>query len=45
VLKLRFPKAEQVKPRQIRIQPVTPGEAKAVQASNGTGTEPAGTGA
>jgi HSP20 family protein len=55
VLKLRIPKAEQVKPRQIRIQPVTNGEAKAVgagSASNGTaraeadapaGTEPAGT--
>jgi HSP20 family protein len=27
VLKLRFPKAEQVKPRQIRITPVTSGEA------------------
>jgi HSP20 family protein len=45
VLKLRFPKAEQVKPRQIRIQPVTAGEAKAVEPGNGTGTEPAGTGA
>ena len=31
VLKLRIPKAEQVKPRQIRIQPVTNGEAKQVQ--------------
>jgi HSP20 family protein len=31
VLKLRIPKAEQVKPRQIRIQPVTAGEAKPVE--------------
>jgi HSP20 family protein len=30
VLKLRIPKAEQVKPKQIRIQPVTNGEAKQV---------------
>ena len=37
VLRLRFPKAEQVKSRQIRIQPVTNGEAKAVEA----GDEPA----
>ena len=37
VLRLRFPKAEQVKPRQIRIQPVTAGEAKAV----GSGATPA----
>jgi HSP20 family protein len=37
VLRLRFPKAEQVKPRQIRIQPVTPGEATAVE----TGSAPA----
>jgi HSP20 family protein len=37
VLRLRFPKAEQVKPRQIRIQPVTPGEATSV----GTGSRPA----
>jgi HSP20 family protein len=43
VLRLRFPKAEQVKPRQIRIQPVTAGEAKAVEAGNGTAPEPAGT--
>jgi HSP20 family protein len=41
VLKLRIPKAEQVKPRQIRIQPVTAGEAKAV----GTGEHPAKAGA
>lgn len=32
VLRLRIPRAEQVKPRQIRIQPVTPGEAAAVEA-------------
>ncbi len=30
ILRLRVPKAEQVKPRQIRIQPVTPGEASQV---------------
>ena len=39
VLKLRFPKAEQVKPRQIRISPVSAGEAKQVQAGNGTAAE------
>ncbi len=47
VLKLRIPKAEQVKPRQIRIQPVTTGEAKAVGEGSGndahTADEPAGT--
>jgi HSP20 family protein len=37
VLRLRIPKAEQVKPRQIRIQPVTNGQATAID----TGTEPA----
>jgi HSP20 family protein len=31
VLSLRFPKAEQVKPRQIRINPVTGGQAAAVE--------------
>ena len=31
VLSLRIPKAEQVKPKQIRITPVTGGEAKAVE--------------
>jgi HSP20 family protein len=36
VLKLRFPKAEQVKPRQIRIQPVTAGEATSIGAGNGS---------
>ncbi len=30
LLKLRIPKAEQVKPKQIRIQPVTSGEARRV---------------
>jgi HSP20 family protein len=40
VLKLRVPKAEQVKPRQIRIQPVTTGEAKAVEAGTAS-REPA----
>ena len=34
VLTLRIPKAEQVKPRQIRISPVTPGSA-----SNGASTQ------
>jgi HSP20 family protein len=32
VLKLRFPRTEQVKPHQIQIRPVTTGEAKAVEA-------------
>ena len=32
VLRLRVPKAEQVKPRQIRIQPVTTGQATQVEA-------------
>ena len=32
VLRLRLPKAEQVKPRQIRITPVTGGETKTVEA-------------
>ena len=41
VLRLRFPKAEQVKPRQIRIQPVTTGEAKSIEA----GGQPAKAGA
>jgi HSP20 family protein len=36
VLKLRIPKAEQVKPKQIRIQPVTAGEAKQVEPATGT---------
>lgn len=43
VLKLRIPKAEQVKPRQIHIQPVTNGEAKAVEDGDTAGAEPAGT--
>lgn len=45
VLKLRIPKAEQVKPRQIRIQPVTSGEAKQVEAGNGSHAATAGSGA
>jgi HSP20 family protein len=43
VLKLRIPKAEQVKPRQIRIQPVTNGQATAIDAGTDPATEPAGT--
>jgi hypothetical protein len=31
MLSLRIPKAEQVKPKQIRITPVSGGEAKAVE--------------
>jgi HSP20 family protein len=38
VLKLRIPKAEQVKPRQIRIQPVTSGEATTVEAGSSAET-------
>ena len=45
VLRLRFPRAEQVKPRQIRIQPVTAGEAKASDAGGDAATEPSGNGA
>jgi HSP20 family protein len=40
VLRLRIPKAEQVKPRQIRISPVTDGEVTA----GGTGANNAGAG-
>ena len=36
VLKLRLPKAEQVKPRQIRITPVTGGEAATVEHAGDT---------
>lgn len=39
VLTLRIPKAEQVKPRQIRINPTTNGHATAVGAGNGSETE------
>jgi len=39
VLRLRVPKAEQVKPRQIQIRPVTAGEAKAVGAGAAGGRE------
>jgi HSP20 family protein len=35
VLRLRIPKAEQVKPRQIQIRPVTPGEARPADAKPG----------
>jgi HSP20 family protein len=38
VLRLRIPKAEQVKPHQIQIRPVTTGEATAVDAVSATGT-------
>jgi HSP20 family protein len=44
VLRLRIPKAEQVKPRQIQIRPVTTGEAKAVEAGAAAGTTPAADG-
>ncbi len=33
VLRLRLPRAEQVKPRQIRIQPMSNGEAKTLEAT------------
>jgi len=39
ILKLRVPKAEQVKPKQIRITPVTSGEAKAVGAGTSAGAD------
>ncbi len=45
VLRLRFPKAEQVKSRRIRIQPVSSGEATAVEAGSRAATEPSGNGA
>ncbi len=45
LLRLRIPKAEQVRPRQIRIQPVTTGETKAVDTGSGAATQPSGTGA
>ena len=38
VLKLRIPKAEQVKPRQIQIRPVTTGKAAAVEPQPKAGT-------
>ena len=41
VLRLRIPRAEQAKPRQIQIKPVTNGEVKAVEAGS---TSAAGTG-
>jgi HSP20 family protein len=43
VLSLRIPKAEQVKPRQIRITPVTAGEASAVEQDRNGETAEAGT--
>jgi HSP20 family protein len=36
VLKLRIPKAEQGKPRQIRIQPITSGQASTVEVAPGS---------
>jgi HSP20 family protein len=42
VLSLRIPKAEQVKPKQIRISPVTGGEAKAVEAGSSADTATTG---
>jgi HSP20 family protein len=41
VLKLRIPRAEQTKPRQIRIQPVMAGEPASVGAGSGSTAEPA----
>ena len=37
VLRHRIPKAEQVKPRQIQIRPVTAGEASAVETDSAAG--------
>ena len=37
VLRLRVPKAEQVKPRQIRIKPVTAGDATAIESGDAAG--------
>jgi HSP20 family protein len=46
VLKLRIPRAEQTKPRQIRIQPVTAGEARPIAAgAAGADARPAKAGA
>jgi HSP20 family protein len=42
VLRLRLPKAEQLKPRQIRIQPVTNGPAKPVEAGPAVEADAAG---
>jgi HSP20 family protein len=42
VLTLRIPRAEQVKPRQIQIRPVTSGEAKAVEAGTPAAGDRAG---
>ena len=45
VLRLRFPKADQVKSRQIRIQPVTQGKAATVAPGTGPDAEPGKAGA
>ena len=42
VLTLRIPRAEQVKPRQIQIKPVTSGEAKPVDPGAPSGTDRGG---
>jgi HSP20 family protein len=42
VLTLRIPKAEQVKPRQIQIRPVSSGEARAVEAGTAGATGDSG---
>jgi HSP20 family protein len=44
VLKLRIPKAEQVKPRQIQIRPVTQGQATAIDAGAAPSAAAAGSG-
>ena len=41
VLRLRIPRAEQTKPRQIQIRPVTNGDAKAVETAGTAGPAPA----
>lgn len=43
VLKLRIPRAEQVKPRLIQIRPVTGGEAPAVESGTALATNPTNT--
>ncbi len=42
LLTLRIPRAEQVKPRQIQIRPVTPGQATAVEADTPAGDKRGG---
>jgi HSP20 family protein len=39
VLKLRIPRAEQTKPRQIQIRPVTPGEATQIEPGKPSGAK------